>query len=284
MGESQVYASGEQRPKLKNLSQAAVSRAVLGTTAQKPYVLYPTAIGVLGAVAAVLLGPSPFLVVPAVLGGVVGVGSWAFDYFVRREHHASAYLRDVRRVLSDRRRWAIQTLDRELAEVDSRDGLAQLARLQQKYEAFEELLNKKLDRKELTHGRYLGMAEQVFLSGLDNLQRVAHTLGSIKAIDEDYVSERIRAIDALAEPSDVQRAELESLRTRLALKASQRDKVSRWLAQNERAMTQIDMTMAAIAAMDTIRGHASTDLETAMAELAELAGRAPEYDRKGGPE
>jgi hypothetical protein len=284
MHESQHYAGEAGRPKLKNLSQAAVSRAVLGTTAQKPYVLYPTAVGLLGTVAAVLLGPSPFLVGAAVLGGAVGLGSWAFDYFLRRDHHASAYLRDLHRVLSNRRVSAIQTLNRELSEVGSRQGLAQLGRLRQKYEAFEALLDKKLDAGELTHGRYLGIAEQVFLSGLDNLQRVAYTLGSIQAIDEEYVGHRIRALEVLAEPSNVQQGELESLRARLALKTSQREKVSRWLAQNERAMTQIDMTMAAIAAMDTVRGHASTDLETAMAELAELARRAPEYGLKGGSE
>ena len=33
----------------QDLSQAAVSRAVLATTVQKPYVLYPAAIGILGA-------------------------------------------------------------------------------------------------------------------------------------------------------------------------------------------------------------------------------------------
>jgi hypothetical protein len=283
---AQQKASPKAPARQQDLSQAAVSRAVLAETVQKPYVLYPTAVGILGAAAAVLLGPSSLFVVPAVVGGAVGLGSWAVDYFLRRDHHASKYLRELYRNLSDQRSRTVQTLERELSEIGSDDGLAQLERLGEKFDAFQALLDKKLDPSELTHGRYLGMAEQVYLSGLDNLQRMAHTLASIKAIDEDYVKSRIRELKPVREPSASQTEELESLRARLALKKSQRAKVDQWLAQNERAMTQIDSTMAAIAAMDTVRGHAATDLETAMRELAQLAQRAPDYNigNNGGGE
>ncbi|MCG6861650.1 MAG: hypothetical protein LJE70_10300 [Chromatiaceae bacterium] len=281
MPAAQQQVSREAPSKHQDFSQAAVSRAVLAATAQKPYVLYPTAVGILGAAAAVLLGPSSLFVVPAVLGGAVGLGSWAVDYFLRRDHHASAYLQDLHRALSDRRGRAVRDLERELSEIGSKDGLAQLERLGDKLEAFQALLDKKLDPSELTHGRYLGMAEQVYLSGLDNLQRMVHTLASIEAIDEDYVESRVRTLKRIREPSASKTEELESLRARLALKEAQRAKVDHWLAQNERAMTQIDSTMAAIAAMDTVRGHAGTDLETAMRELAELARRAPDYNIGG---
>jgi hypothetical protein len=255
---------------------------VLAVTAQKPYVLYPATIGVLGAAAALLLGPSTLFVVPAVVGGALGLGSWAVDYFLRRDHHAAAYLRELQQGLSDQRLTAVRTLREELAEIGSSDGLAQLERLCDKYDAFKDLLDKKLDPSELTYGRYLGMAEQVFLSILDNLQRVAHTLVSIGAIDEHHIGTRIRALERAGTPSEAQRQELVSLGARLALKQAQREKLNGWLAQNERAMTQMDETLAAIAAMDTVRGHASTDIETAMRSLAELARRAPAYGIKDG--
>jgi hypothetical protein len=265
---------GEQS---RDLSPAAVSRAVLAVTAQKPYVLYPAAVGILGTAASLLLGASPLFVVPAVIGGAVGLGSWAVDYFLRRDHHASAYLRELQRSLSDRRARAARALETELREADFPEGLAQLERLEDKYRTFKELLDKKLDRNEITYGRYLGMAEQVFLSALDNLQRAVHTLGSVRAIDDDYVAGRIRTLERRHGPTPAERAERESLRQRLALKVQQQEQLGQWLAQNERAMTQLDLTLAAIAAMRTVRGHATTDLETAMAELAKLAGRASDY-------
>lgn len=278
-----IHRSRSSGQGAKDLSQAAVSRAVLAVTAQKPYVLYPAAVGILGTLASLLLGTSPLFVVPAVIGGTLGLGSWAVDYFLRRDHHASIYLRELQRSLSDLRARAAQSLEVELREADFSEGLAQLERLEEKYKAFRSLLDKKLDRNELTYGRYLGMAEQVFLSALDNLQRAVHTLGSIRAIDDDYVGRRIRTLEAERRPSSSEDAELDSLRERLALKSSQQERLEQWLAQNERAMTQLDLTLAAIAAMRTLRGHADTDMESAMAELARLAQRAPDYARDDAP-
>jgi hypothetical protein len=67
----------------RDLSPAAVSRAVLTTTLQKPYVLYPAAVAILGAAAAILLGPSSWFVLPALAGAVVAVGAWAGDFFLQ---------------------------------------------------------------------------------------------------------------------------------------------------------------------------------------------------------
>jgi len=272
-----------QAPKAqaRDLSEAAVSRAVLTATVQKPYVLYPAVVGVLGSAAALLLGPSPLFVVPAVLGGLVGFGSWALDFFLRRDRHAATYLREVHRALSNRRVDAVRTLGEQLRELEADGALAQLERLEEKFEAFRELLDKKLNPGEITHGRYLGMAEQVFLSGLDNLQRLAYTLESVRAIDERYIGRRILELERKRELPPAQQQELDSLRQRAALSRQQQEKAALWLAQNEQAMTQMDLTMAAIAAMDTVRGHAGTDMETAMRELAELARRAPQYGLGG---
>ena len=70
--------SAEQMPvpraKTADFSPQAVSRAVLNATLQKPYVLYPTAVGVLGGLAAVVLGPSLLFLAPAAAGLTLGVG------------------------------------------------------------------------------------------------------------------------------------------------------------------------------------------------------------------
>jgi hypothetical protein len=260
-----------------DFSRSAVSRAVLASTLQQPYVLYPALVGVLGFAAAAAFGPSLMFLFPAVAGTLIGGGGWALDYFLRRNQHASRYLQGIREALSGRRDQTIQELMQELGELGYAEGLSQLGRLQEKYQAFEELLGKKLSPSELTYGRYLGMAEQVFLAGLDNLQRIAHTLASVETIDVAYVQRRIGDLEQLGTPSETRRRELEALQDRLVLRRTQLDKVDRWQAQNEQAMTQMDQTMAAIAAMTTAQGHAGTDLETAMKELQVLAGRASDY-------
>jgi hypothetical protein len=263
-----------------DLSRSAVSRAVLASTLQQPYVLYPALAGVLGFAAVAAFGPDLMFLVPAIVGTVIGSGGWAIDYFLRRNQHAGRYLQGVREALSGRRNQAIRDLREELGELGYADGLSQLGRLQERYQAFEELLGKKLSPTELTYARYLGMAEQVFLAGLDNLQRIAHTLAGVETIDVAYVQRRIGDLEQLGTPSETRRGELVALQDRLVLRRQQLDKVDRWQAQNEQAMTRIDETMAAIAAMTTVQGHAGTDLETAMKELHLLAGRAADYSIK----
>jgi len=49
------------------------------------------------------------------------------------------------------------------------------------------------------------------------------------------------------------------------------------LATNESAMTQIDNVMIAISEINTVSGHATMDLETAMKEMNYLAQRASSY-------
>ena len=180
--------------------------------------------------------------------------------------------------LLDQRERFIVDLDQDLQQLGFIDGLSQLNRLQEKYQAFERLLQRKLNPEEITFSRYLGMAEQVFLSALDNLQRVAHVKQGAEAINEGFIRRRIDELKANGTLTAVQQQELDALRARLELKEKQSGRVDEWLAQNEEAMTQLDLTMAAIAEMNTVRGQAGMDMESAMAELQRLAARSGEYD------
>ena len=259
-------------------SQQAISRAVLKRVLQKPYVLYPTAVGLLGAMSSLLLGPDLWSLGAAVLGLSIGIGAWAVDYHLRREVHAGLYLNGLHRSLADQRESFIQTLERDLEGLKSEEGIRQLQRLREKYLAFEGLLGRKLDPFELTYSRYLGMAEQLYLSALDNLQRAVHIEQGSEAINEGYIRGRMRELKKTRSPSTAQQQEIETLQARLKLKEGQREKIDRWLSQNEQAMTQLDLTMAAIAEMDTVRGQAGMEMEEVMAELQRLAGRARKFE------
>jgi hypothetical protein len=263
-----------------DFSPRAIGRAVLRETLQKPYVLYPMAVGVLGGMAAAVLGPSLLFVVPAALGATLGFGSWAVDFGLRRDKHASDYIKRLQEALAGRVDETIAALRAELTTLKFEPGLAQLDHLKEKYEAFEGLLRRKLDPGEMTFGRYLGMTEQVFLAGLDNLARVADTLKGLSAIDVQHISRRIRQLESDGIESKAQDAEIATLRERLTLLQARQERVHQWLAENEIAMTRIDQAMAAIADMDTAAGHATMDMETAMLELKSLADRAPAYSRQ----
>ena len=85
-------SGGSDTRSVVGLSRGDLSRATLGMTVQHPVTLYTTAGGVLGVLAAALLGPTvPFFGL-AVGGLSLGAGSWIVNYFFRNENFARKYL------------------------------------------------------------------------------------------------------------------------------------------------------------------------------------------------
>lgn len=263
-----------------DFSPRAVSRAVLAKTLQRPHVLYPTALGILGGVAAAVIAPSLVFLAPAAIGLSLGIGGWALDYGLQRNKHAAEYLRRLQEVLAGRVNESVQRLRKEFEELRYEPGLKQLEQLRVKFEAFETLLRRKLNPQELSFTRYLGITEQVFLAGLDNLTRITDTLRGLAAIDVGHIDKRLKTLTTDGIESAQQDREIAALEERRALVERQRAQIDGLSAENEQAMTQIDHAMAAIASMDTAAAHASMDMEAAMDELRRLAQRAPSYSNK----
>ncbi len=257
-----------------DFSPRAVSRAVLGGTLQKPHVLYPAAIGVLGGAATLLLGP--VFLVPALVGGVVGAGAWAWEYLFRRDLHARNYVQGMHRTLQARVEETLRVLNSELRALKFEPGIAQIDRLRDKYQVFVELLRRKLDPGEMTFMRYLGMGEQVFLGGLDNLARISDALKGAGTNNVNDIRRRIMALKGDGIESQAQDQEEAALEARLELMGQQREKIFGWLAENEAAMTALDHVMAGVAEMNTTQS-ATMKMQHAMEELEVLAKRASSY-------
>lgn len=264
----------------RDLSAQAVKRAVLAKSLQQPHVLYPAAIGLLGGLAAALLGPSLIFVAPAVAGTALGLGGWAIDYGLRKDKHAADYLRELHEHLANRVSSTIAELSEQFEKLGFEAGLDQLASLQQRFGALQELLGRKLDPSEMTYGRYVGMTEQVYLAGLDNLRRVADAQRVLGGIEVDAIRERIVELTRDGIDSHAQDQEIATLEQRLKLREERQEKMFAWLAENQQAITRIDQAMAAIADMDTAERHAGMQMEQAMQELGRLAAKAAEYTRE----
>ncbi len=262
---------------LPDFSRRSITRQVAAVTAQKPYVLYPLAAGMLGGLSALLLG-TPLL--PALIGGGIGLAAWILDNTLRREHHANDYVRKLHQLLEQRTQASVASLQAELKAEGEEEGLGQLQRLKQKYEAFESLLRRKLNPSELTFGRYLGMAEQLYLGSLDNLNTVSSIRHGLNAIDLSHIQRRVDHIVRDGKVDADEEQEMEALSRRRALMLQQRQQITQLLAQNETAMTKLDEVMASIAALNLGDRRASMDIEQAMLELEELARRSADYEVK----
>lgn len=169
----------------------------------------------------------------------------------------------------------IAELRAELAPLADTQPIEQLDALIQKRQSLVNVLQRRLDAGELTYGRYLASSQQVFASALDNLHEVAVAYESISTIDEHYIDRRLAEL--AADDSDPAAAEREraTLERRRAMRADQRRRIARFLAQNEAALTSLDRTTTALA--DVPIGKRPEDADAAMAALEELADRAAKY-------
>ena len=144
---------------------------------------------------------------------------------------------------------------------------AQLIQISERFKKIQDLLALKFNIGEITYARYFSAAEQTFLSILDNLHDVATSLNNISAIDPAYTDEQLKSNGQ----------ETAALQERKTLREKQISRVIELFAFNEKAITEFDRVSTALAAVKTQQGQSDTGLESAMAELTELANRAKKY-------
>lgn len=260
-----------------DLSSAAVNAAVVSRSLQHPTFVYPAAAGALGGLAALAFGASPLLIVGAgIAAGVAAVG-FGVNAVLRKETIARQYLAFANAQIAAERDAMLKDLESDLGEAGHKEAARQFERFREKIKTFEELLADKLGPNELTHARFLGIAEQVYLSGIDNLRGIVSAARSTAAIDERYIRERIGALERSGKQSEARERELAGLRGQLKVRGEQAAKIETLLAQNEEALAQFDTALAAVGDMKTGAERATMDMESAMGELNRIAKRARDY-------
>lgn len=222
-------------------------------------------------------------------GGLIllGVAHAAFRMVFGREAAARQYIEELNR----RQRRNQQNIRKELeqglwkcarikgARPLAQTGQKQVRKIEEKFRNVQELLDMKLVPSELTYGRFLGAAEQVSLSVLDNLRAVTGILTSAGSIDPEYINRQLQALAAAKDDPEAG-AEAADLEARLALRESQLAEARRILAKNEAAMTELEKISAAIAAWEGNGRLSRVNFEDAIERLKELARGAHEYNGK----
>jgi hypothetical protein len=259
-----------------------IKRVVLSRTLQHPLTLYPTAVGLLGAVGIGLFGPVTVAVAAAVAGLGVGLGHLCTQVLVRPDSVAAQHYRELHERLSARREKTIKDLESRLKKAGGLEGckgqadqaLKQFNMVLKRFETMQSLLDAKFERTELTYSRYYVAGEQAFLAVLDTLEGIAGRMQSACAIDSRFYEDRLNATrrQKVVAPADDE--ELKTLKERMTLRSAQLDSVNTLLTFNENAITEFDRVNAAIAEVKGVKSQTSVDLDSAMRELETLAQRA----------
>lgn len=272
---------------IDQLSKKSIRKVVRNESLLHPLTIYPTAFAMLSGMAALLYDlPILFLGMGSLLA--VGATTSIVNFFFRDESISMQYLEKVTHELKKRQEYVRRTLADDLqacsmiigSEQYGIQGLKQFSKIEKKYKKIVQLLKKRFNITELTYGSYLGAAEQLHLSMLDNLMKIVSLLQSAESIDPNYISQRKRELNSLKKVTQADERELEALKRRIELRNSQLDQVNNLLTENEESMTIMDSTIAAIADLETGTKLADNDLKTAMEYLQEIADRTKYYQKK----
>ena len=160
-------------------------------------------------------------------------------------------------------------------------GQRQFSMVEDRFKTVKSLLDRKLRKGELTYLRYLGASEGVFVAVLDNLERAVSLMNSNQAIDDNYISERIDALEGTENNSEADTRELATLVERKTLAEKQREMISTLLTENEVAITKMDQLNGSLAELTIIKGRGIRKLEQAIEDMEELASRVYRYAEDG---
>jgi len=219
--------------------------------------------------------PSPVMAAVAVGLGLASLALWV-PIFLKSDMFSHSVYEWIE-AEEESQRAKLERLAADFGDMNFPQGGTQIKLLQDKLASLTEILKRQLNSGEITYGRYLGMAQEVFGAAIDNLHEVGVVLRSVSTIDVNYIRDRLLELDNGSRKTPHHEREYQALQERTALVEDQTRRVAELMAQNESAMTVIDRTAAALAGTRTAQGMAKLDAETAMAELEQLAKRTGRY-------
>lgn len=271
-------------PKISDYLPEAIQKAVMDVGIKHPATIYPIAIGASCGFVGWLFG-LPMLCLAALAGILFGPGWAVFQIFFFHEKIGNRYIRQLNKRQKEYEYHVIELLEKSLMECQAvkgveehaAQGVTQFRAVREKLANIQDLLELKLQKEELTFGRFLGAAEQVSLSVLDNLKSITSILKSTGSIQTDYILDRLDMLARREHRTDEDISQEQSLKERLQLQEDQIQKVNSLLTKNEEAMTEMEKISAAVAEWQTGDRFAGTDFESAITRLQELAEQAHEY-------
>lgn len=219
-----------------------------------------------------------FLIILGIFG--LGVSSLIVNFFFRSDKFKVRYVEQLNALIEEHTKGKLKRLKDDLGKYQDTQAGKQLEQFIKKFDVLVDILKHKFDPDSLTFGRYVGIAQEVYLSGIDNLSDILLAHKTIKSIDKNYIHDRINAIGAQNAGGNAVKKELDALHRSLESLKEQENKIQELIAENEMALTQMDETTISISEISKSKDkQAQIDMENSMKALAELKERSVYYSR-----
>lgn len=217
-----------------------------------------------------------------VMLGITGFSSSMFVYNqnIKADAFKQHYIKNLIELQEKSTQQKLENLKENLVKNNLTHSARQLDQFKQKFETIIEILNTKFDQTQLTYSRYYGIAQEVYLSGLDNLNDILIAKKTMNSIDLDYISLRLSELESKDKGNKAVQKEVDALLRSNYSYQVQQEKIVSLTAENESALTQIDEASIAISEINKSKDkQGQIDMENSMMALAEMAKRTKFYSR-----
>jgi hypothetical protein len=232
-----------------------------------------------GILTAILLGTS--VGIPIIGGAIVlGGGTWAWKRFFKGDKFFDQYRNYLRQLLDEDTKRKRDNLQISLDAYGNRHACEQLEQFQNKIDVFVEILNLKFpDKNQLTYNRYYTIAQEVFLSGMDNLNEVLLIHKTLDAIDMDYIERSLQRIVNREQDAATKRERSSLLLSKQQYLDQQQD-IKDLMAQNEEALSKLDEAIVQVQDIKRSSNNESQlDMEASIEQLHRMAQQSFKFSR-----
>ncbi|HEY3863958.1 MAG TPA: hypothetical protein VGO59_18945 [Verrucomicrobiae bacterium] len=225
-----------------DFSEKAARRAALLDLVQHPLTLWPPAFGAAAAVGLGLFGlaSAPAVAAIAVGGAGLGMANWAYRFFGKQDQYMQEHYAQLHAAFEKLKQQKSAELAADLQKLGCKEGQAQVAQFEDKFQNLVAVFRRVLSENELTFSRVVGTAEQVYKSGLENLERAVVLLLNTEDMDRPDIAARIAALEAKPKRSNADEISLKALREQAGIFDQTLQEVDELLAANEEALTTMD--------------------------------------------
>jgi hypothetical protein len=232
-----------------------------------------------GILTAILLGTS--VGIPIIGGAIVlGGGTWAWKRFFKGDKFFDQYRNYLRQLLDEDTKRKRDNLQLSLDAYGNKHACEQLEQFQNKIDVFVEILNLKFpDKNQLTYNRYYTIAQEVFLSGMDNLNEVLLIHKTLDAIDMDYIERSLQRIVNREQDAATKRERSSLLLSKQQYLDQQQD-IKDLMAQNEEALSKLDEAIVQVQDIKRSSNNESQlDMEASIEQLHRMAQQSFKFSR-----
>lgn len=271
--------NSSQVPKASDFSEQALNKVLLQYSTNHWTVRYSIPVILGTAVFGLLFGFS-FTIFLIILG-IFGFGSisWVHQVFIAGEKFKKKYTQELRAIIEKYTEEKRANLKADLETYRNTHAIKQIELFEHKFQTLIDILKTKFEPSQLTYERYYTIAQEVYLSGIDNLASILLAHKTVNSIDLNYINTRLNELPS----NDSNKA---ILKERSALQRSKQSyenqlrKNEELIADNEAALTQLDDASISIAAINRPNEKESQlDMENSMKALAQLVEQSQYYSK-----